>query len=62
MCGDTSDTYALEITSAEIGGVPCKIEDGKVRMSLVKGVSHVVKYTTNRTSMFSSEVIMNAYR
>lgn len=62
MCGDASDTYALEITSAEVDGCPCKIEDGKIRMSLVKGVSYVIKYTTNRTSMFSSEVIMNAYR
>lgn len=62
MCGDASDTYALEITSAEVDGCPCKVEDGKIRMSLVKGVSYVVKYTTNRTSMFSSEVIMNAYR
>jgi len=62
MCGDASDTYALEIISAEVDGKPCKIEDGKVRMSLTKGVSYVVKYTTNRTSMFSSEVMMNAYR
>lgn len=62
MCGDGNDTYSLEITSAEICGVPCKIENGKVRMTLKKDVLYVVKYTTNRTSMFSSEVIMNAYR
>lgn len=62
MYGDASDTYALEIKTAEVDGNPCKIENGKVRMSLVKDVSYVVKYTTNRTSMFSSEVIMNAYR
>ena len=39
-----------------------RIEDGKVRMKLSKDVTYVVKYTTNRKSMFSSEVIMNAYR
>lgn len=62
MCGDASDTYSLDITNAEVDGSPCKIEDGKVRMSLTEGVTYVIKYTTNRTSMFSSEVIMNAYR
>lgn len=62
MCGDAGDTYALEITNAEVDGKPCKIVDGKVRMSLNTGVTYIVKYTTNRTSMFSSEVIMNAYR
>ena len=62
MCGDASDTYSLEITSAKVDGTPCEIKDGKVRMSLVKDVTYVVKYTTNRKSMFSSEVMMNAYR
>lgn len=62
MCGDGSDTYTLDIISAEVDGKPCRIEDGKVRMKLSKDVTYVVKYTTNRKSMFSSEVIMNAYR
>lgn len=62
MCGDASDKYSLDIISAEVDGNPCRIENGKVRMSLSKGVTYVVKYTTNRKSMFSSEVIMNAYR
>ena len=62
MCGDASDTYSLEITSAKVDGTLCEIKDGKVRMSLVKDVTYVVKYTTNRKSMFSSEVMMNAYR
>lgn len=62
MCGDSNDTYVLEITSAYVEGTPCKIIDGKIRMALTKGVIYTVKYTTNTTNMFSSEVIMNAYR
>jgi hypothetical protein len=62
MCGDASDTYALEIVTAGVNGEQCEIIDGKVRMSLKKGERYVVKYTTNRKSMFSSEVLMNAYR
>ena len=62
MCGDSSDTYALEIINAEVNSEQCDIIDGKVRMSLKKGERYVVKYTTNRKSMFSSEVLMNAYR
>ena len=62
MCGDASDTYALDIISAAVNGQPCKIIDGKVRMEILKGMSYVVRYTANRKTMFSSEVIMNAYR
>lgn len=53
MCGDGSDTYTLDIISAEVDGKPCRIEDGKVRMKLSKDVTYVVKYTTNRKSMWS---------
>ena len=57
---------AKALKNAEIDGMitafGLEIKDGKVRMSLVKDVTYVVKYTTNRKSMFSSEVMMNAYR
>jgi len=62
MYGDASDTYALEFITAEVNEEPCEIIEGKVRMSLKKGEHYVVKYTTDRKSMFSSEVLMNAYR
>ncbi len=62
MCGDASDTYFISIINAEVNGTPCEVSDGKVRMNLQKGELYIIRYTTNRKTMFSSEVIMNAYR
>ncbi len=62
MCGDGNDTYELDIIDAEVNGKRCEIVDGKVRMSLEKGQSYLVKYQVNQNKMFSSEVLMNAYR
>ena len=62
MYGDANDKYPLKIINAKEDGKALEIVDGKVRMSLKKGVNYVVEYTTNRKSMFSSEVLMYAYR
>ncbi len=62
MCGDANDTYALNFESASIDGNPCSIENGKIKMSLEKGKSYKISYTTDQKESFSSEVVMNAYR
>lgn len=62
MCGDANDTYGVDVVSAEINGEPCEIVDGKIRMILKKDENYVVRYKVDSNSMFSSEVLMNAYR
>ena len=62
MCGDANDTYGVDVVSAEINGEPCEIVDGKIRMTLKKDENYVVRYKVDSNSMFSSEVLMNAYR
>lgn len=62
MCGDGKDTFPLEITSAYCGGEKLDVIDGKIKMSFEKGKKYRIQYTTLTNYMFSSEVIIYAYR
>ncbi len=62
MCGDASDTYSVPVLDAEANGEKCEIVDGKVRLSIKKGEHYVIRYIASSKNLFSSEVLMNAYR
>lgn len=63
MCGEANDTYKVEITNAYINGEEAKVVDGKiVDIKIQKGVKYKITYISGKTQIFSSEVIMNAYR
>lgn len=63
MCGEATDKYPMEILEATINGNPCEIEDGKiVGLKIEKGKIYKISYSVHNDGMFSSEVIMNAYR
>ena len=63
LCGEGLDKFPIDIVEASVNGKDAKVKDGKiVGISIEKGKKYTISYTVNSDEMFSSEVIMNAYR
>lgn len=63
LCGEGTDKYPINIVEASINGESARVEEGKViGIKIEKGKVYTISYTVNSDEMFSSEVIMNAYR
>lgn len=63
LCGEGTDKYPVNIIKATINGESAQVEDGKiVGIQLEKDKIYTISYVVNSDEMFSSEVIMNAYR
>lgn len=63
MCGESTDKYPISIISANSGGVQCTVEDGKiVGLKIEKDKRYKIACELNIKELFSSEVILNAYR
>lgn len=61
--GLNDDRYEVEIISATIDGIPCEIEDGKVKnICIQEGSKHTISCVTNSEDRFASEVVLNAIR
>lgn len=63
MCGEGRDKFSVNIKEARVNGVTHAIEGGAITgVALRKGQDYRVEYTVETNELFSSEVIMNAYR
>lgn len=63
MYGEGKDKYIIDIISASINSEKCKVENGKIiNLKLNKGQKYKIKCELNMRELFSSEVILNAYR
>lgn len=63
ICGDGNDKFPVEIIEARINGSTHAVEDGViVGIQLKKGQEIQIEYSVASDELFSSEVILNAYR
>lgn len=63
MCGEASDKYHVSIQNVTINGKVGVVKNGKlIDFQIRKGVKYKIQYRTGELGVFSSEVIMNAYR
>lgn len=63
MFGEGKDKYPVDIISAFIDTNICKVENGKiVNLKIKKGQKYKLKCELEINELFSSEVILNAYR
>ncbi|MBM6990719.1 MAG: hypothetical protein I3I98_04840 [Mobilibacterium timonense] len=61
--GADADKYPVEILSASVNGDTCEIESGRIiNLSLKKDVHYTIECEVGVDEMFSSEVILYAYR
>ena len=61
--GEGTDKYPINITSATVNGANCIVDNGKIiGLSIKKGQKYKVSYQISLKELFSSEVIVNAYR
>ena len=63
MCGESTDKYPINIISANSDGIVCAVEDGKiVGLKIEKDKRYKIACELDIKELFSSEVILNAYR
>lgn len=63
MCGEGRDKFPVAIKEARVNGVTHAVDNGTViGVTLRKGQDYRIEYTVESNELFSSEVIMNAYR
>lgn len=61
--GESSDTYEVDIISAEVNGESCTIKDGVIKgISLETGKKYTVSYTVSKGSRFATGVEFYANR
>jgi hypothetical protein len=63
MLGESTDKYNVEIISAEIDGMECNIDDGKIcNFAINKGQKYKINCRLKSNKLFASEVILYAHR
>lgn len=61
--GESSDTYEVDIISAEVNGESCTIKDGVIKgISLETGKKYTVSYNVSKGSRFATGVEFYANR
>ena len=63
MCGESTDKYPINIISANSDGRKCTVKDGKIiGLKIERNKRYKIACELNIKELFSSEVILNAYR
>lgn len=60
---DSANKYKVDVVGGKINGIPCEIEDGKIKNISIKNKEHYkLELETNLLESYSCEVRMYAYR